>query len=289
MELVTKRKFIVMLGLFFVCCLPGLLWAGGGGVNWQQGTATNIASGSAGAFDEREVASGAVIKDGGTYKLWYTGVNASGTYQIGYATSNDGRNWNKHGLPVLSPSASSTWDGYHVGTPAVIKDGGIYKMWYNAANASGTVASIGYATSTDGVNWTKHSSGSPVLGYGNAGTWDSLAVRYPAVVKISDTDYRMWYTGQNVSSTSSAPMIGYATSSNGIVWSKYYNPDRAGNPLYAESSPVIWNGAPGSWKAQKAFGAAVIKDGSFFRMWFTGQEFDGCYGKTLGFAVSMNG
>jgi len=281
----------IIFAALFLFFLPGVIWAGGGGVNWYSASATNVASGTSGSFDQNEVAKGAVIKDGSTYKLWYTGKNASGTYQIGYATSNDGSTWSKHGAPVLTPGSAGSWDSVQVGTPSVVKDGSVYKMWYSGTNnASGTSvrnSQIGYATSNDGISWSRSSSSTPVLSLGASGAWDSYNIFLPAVVKVNDTDYRMWFTGVNATSTSN-PGIGYATSTDGITWTKYKNPDVSGTP-YNDSTPVVWPGNAGSWKAQRAYGATVIQDGSYFRMWFSGLETDSCGGKRIGFANSQDG
>ncbi|MCM8786861.1 MAG: hypothetical protein NC935_02275, partial [Candidatus Omnitrophica bacterium] len=49
---------------------------------------------------------------------------------------------------------SGKGDSYHVSTPSVIKDGDTYKMWYGGSD--GTNWRIYYATSSDGLTWTKY-------------------------------------------------------------------------------------------------------------------------------------
>ena len=68
--------------------------------------------------------------------------------------------WSKHEAnPVLTSNKSGVWD-LEMGTPCVLFDGVEYKMWYTGAD--GVYSSIGYATSPDGVTWTKY-HGNPVL------------------------------------------------------------------------------------------------------------------------------
>ena len=66
----------------------------------------------------------------------------------------------------------------------VIKEGGVlgsvYKMWYRGCNEGYENCAIGYATSPDGVNWTKP-RGNPVL-TGDPGEWDEGFLAYPAVI-----------------------------------------------------------------------------------------------------------
>ncbi|MBC7260837.1 MAG: hypothetical protein H5T63_02390, partial [Chloroflexi bacterium] len=154
-----------------------------------------------------------VIKDGSTYKMWYTHVDDSENWRIYYAYSSDGTSWTVHG-EVLAPSGTpGAYDEVRVAGPAVIKDGDTYKMWFGARNAN-AVWTIGYAVSSDGVSWTKVGK---VLDVGAPGSWDSQMVREPWVIKDGDT-YKMWYSG-----TAAWPVfkIGYAESSDGTTWTKH--------------------------------------------------------------------
>ena len=268
------------------------------------------------AWDEHEVIYGWVMLDNETYKIWYTGSNGS-TQAIGYATSFDGITWMKHsGNPVLSPI--ETWEGTHISIPTVMKDGGTYKMWYTSSQGW----EIGYATSTDGVNWTKY-SGNPVL-TGTAGQWDAAGVRVGTVMLDTGT-FKMWYSAPGGAG------IGYSTSMDGITWTKYSaNPVLSGNnqdaPLvlkvgsdfhmwhhlpgtapgtwigYSSSTdgiqwtewsenPVLTEGPSGAWDAIEVQRPSVILDGNTFKMWFSGLDKHGGIGagaKTqIGYATSQ--
>ena len=62
-----------------------------------------------------------------------------------------------------------------VQSDCVIFDKGIYKMWYTANNDLSGHCTIGYATSTDGISWTKEGEVfAPV-----AGTWFSARAARP--------------------------------------------------------------------------------------------------------------
>ncbi|MBI4243625.1 MAG: hypothetical protein HY606_06005, partial [Planctomycetes bacterium] len=78
-----------------------------------------------------------------------------------FAYAELGVDWVKYeGNPVLTLGAYGSWEADHVHNAVVIKEGTIYKMWYNGYD--GQRSRTGYATSPDGVNWTKY-SGNPVL------------------------------------------------------------------------------------------------------------------------------
>jgi hypothetical protein len=56
---------------------------------------------------------------------------------------------------------------------------------------------VGYATSADGINWTKH-NGNPVLPLGGFGTWDRYWAAHPGVVyNPQNGDLFMYYTGRD--------------------------------------------------------------------------------------------
>jgi large repetitive protein len=231
------------------------------------------------AWDQTHLLCPSVIKESnGTYKMWYSGYNGVVWDGIGYATSTDGITWTKYASnPVLGLGPGS-WDNTHVYCSSVMKDSdGTYKMWYNGQDS--TNARIGYAASPDGITWTKYDSDSnPVLDLG-PGSWDITHVYTPWVIKDdSDPDptkrYKMWYSGYNGAVWDG---IGYATSPDGINWTKYNS----------DSNPVLGLGPGGSWDVYAIYGITVIKDtDNVYKMWYSGH--DG-YNLRIGYASSTDG
>lgn len=185
------------------------------------------------------------------YKMWYAGQYFNSyRYDIAYAYSADGINWIKHPNPVLNVGATGEWDNGFLEGPSIIKDAGIYKMWYCGYDAipdgSGTdgKANIGYATSTDGINWVKY-AGNPIIVTG-INTWDSIYVQDPHVIKEGN-DYHMWFGGGD-NDTYYSQQVGYATSQDGINWIK--------SPL----NPILTRGGfPGDWDEILASFPSVLK------------------------------
>lgn len=156
---------------------------------------------------------GAQLLSGTVYKLWYTG--GWGTPSIGYAESADGLTWTKYGSnPVVANHCRSM----------VFKDGSTYYM-YTAPTAQTT---IDLYTSSNGVAWTLDTAG--VIGLGAGGQWDDQLVANVHVWKESANDWRMMYEAKK---STTSWRIGYATSSDGRVWSK------------SGSNPVITGGGNG--------------------------------------------
>ncbi len=174
------------------------------------------------------------------------------------------------GNPIFNPGTSGAWDDQWVYAPSVILDGSTYKMWYVSYSAASPSRKIGYATSPDGVNWTKYGS-APVLTSGTVGSWDASAVSFPTVIKDGSI-YKMWYTGMNAATER---RVGYATSPDGIVWTKY------------GSAPVLGVGAAGAWDSAHVSNPNVVKVGeNNYKMWYGGENGSS---NGIGYATSPDG
>jgi hypothetical protein len=170
--------------------------------------------------------------------MWYWGYNGM-YYRTGLATSEDGIEWIKYeGNPVLDIGDSGKWDDLGVSASAVLFDESGYKMWYAGWESGSEINRVGYATSSDGITWERYAE-NPVLDIGDSGEWDESI--WHGYVILNGNTYEMWYMG----SEGSIFRTGYATSPDGINWTRYEN-----NPILSVS--------PGS----------VILDGSLYRMWY---------------------
>ncbi len=220
-----------------------------------------------GGWESIGVAMPWVLPDVTGYKMWYTGMDDGWITRIGYATSPDGIAWTRSlANPVLTPGGPAEWDGNGTIGASVLFIGGVYRMWYTGGGVSG-VTRIGYATSPDGTSWTKY-GGNPVLVAGSPGDWDSDGVGLPCVL-YNGSAYEMWFSGFDGSNRG---RIGYATSSDGINWTKY-----TGNPILTE-------GLPGEWDDQGPMGSSVLMNPSGYDMWFGGLNVNGSTG--FGYANS---
>jgi uncharacterized repeat protein (TIGR01451 family) len=224
--------------------------------------------GANGAWDDAAIWRPTVLKEGGTYKMWFSASDGT-IRRIGYATSFDGIHWTKYGgNPVLVPGSSGAWDAAGVYAPNVIYDGGGYKMWYRGRDSSG-FGRIGYATSPDGITWTRYGS-NPVLDVGSPGSWDDNEVTEPTVIKEGNA-YHLWYVGNDGVTL----RIGHATSSDGINWAE----DAA--------NPVLDLGSPGSWDWLDVYSPSVVKVGDEYKLWYSGGTLPPTY--QTGYATSLNG
>jgi predicted GH43/DUF377 family glycosyl hydrolase len=186
--------------------------------------------------------------------MWYNSLTGPDkVLNIYFADSIDRIDWNIHGV-VLDIGDAGSWESTGVFRPAVLYDGAIYKMWYEGRD-SGTpgIHRFGYATSPDGIHWTKYGA-NPVLVPGGNGGWDDCNIAGKAVL-FNGTHYLMWY---GVEAYIDSPFkIGVATSADGIVWTKY-----SGNPVLVPESS--------GWDNHWLFPGAVLLNGGLYEMWYSG-------------------
>jgi len=136
--------------------------------------------------------------------------------------------------------------------PSIIKAGDTYYMFYTSANPWQTGGAggkgeprIDYATSPDGLKWTRQGV---AIAKGQPGQWDDARPQAPAKPILKDGVYYMYYAGAG-----KQVYIGYATSTDLVHWKK--SPD----------NPVIHPG-----KANDPF--VYVEDGVYYLFFDDGGE-----------------
>lgn len=238
-------------------------WGGPGNSSWQDYLLNPMMESSNNYYDYYGIAQCVVLFDEGIYRMWYYGADylGSGTGNILYAISNDGLNWNPYsGNPVMVPGNFGTWDSYNVQPCAVLKENGIFKMYYTGYSDVYGTWSIGLATSIDGINWDKYPS--PILVPSNY--WDYQLVA-SSIVKLNGS-YYLYYTGRNMPNY----LVGVAVSTDGINFTKY-----PGNPILSNTQ---------QWEANGVLDANVINDNGILKMVYMNST-----GSGFGIATSSDG
>jgi predicted GH43/DUF377 family glycosyl hydrolase len=196
------------------------------GLRWtkaNQGRAV-FEHGGPGTPDETKADHPAVLHFDGLFHMWYTAGDDRSRYTVCYATSEDGRRWERRnvGQPVLRPGETGQFDDRVVLHPAVVRDNsGLLHMWYNGVGPQ-QAFQVGHATSRDGLTWVRLNGGEPVLTAGIVGGRAERYV-YNVMVLLEDAVYRMWYSSAQALDSRGryAPhgsAIVYAESTDGTHW-----------------------------------------------------------------------
>jgi hypothetical protein len=283
-------------------------------LDWQKvnGSAPNGAifgAGAVGAFDERSSFTVDVLKDSGTYFMYYGGADApmtpscaginSAHWRIGLATSTDGQSFTRvtgseTGGAILDNGASGTFDSYLTYRPFVLHDGAVWRMWFNGSTEpfncpTGTLAlnrRIGYAESGDGAHWTKiydgPGPGGSVLPLGDAGSIDAQQVGYVWVIKDS-AEYKMYYSANDAGNFW---RVALATSTDARHWTK--------KPGKLTGGAILDLGPTGAFDVACAYQPSVVKEADqLYRMWYRGCQAPGQFGGpslgVIGYAESNDG
>lgn len=144
-----------------------------------------------------------IVHDGGTTVMYVTGWGTTGP-RIGRFTNPDvmadPTDWTEYGSnPVIGFGAGGAFDEDGALFASVIHEPAEsppWKMWYagfpNGSNPTNpTGISIGYASSSDGLTWTRHGQ---VLGLGTAGQQDDAGLVMGGAIRVDDT-YYIYYGG----------------------------------------------------------------------------------------------
>lgn len=144
-----------------------------------------------------------VINEQGLWRMWYLScvkwevINnvLEPYYHIKYATSNNGIDWDRKG--IIAIDFKSLEEGGIV-SASVLKEDGIYKMWYAYRKADGyrkdkeNSYRIGYAESNNGIIWKRLDD---MVGIERSKRgWDSKMMSYPNVINYKEKKY-MFYNG----------------------------------------------------------------------------------------------
>jgi predicted GH43/DUF377 family glycosyl hydrolase len=207
-----------------------------------------------------------VVWNGTSYLMYYTSYSSSTEKDVGLAVSNDMIHWNEFaGNPIIRPGPSaydSEWTAY----PSVIYDHSLYKMWYAGQDILTKTETINYATSSDGVHWTKHAD-NPVLTSQTVNSQSYDEVRYPSVV-TANWGYLMAFFAY----TPSQGDILYATSDSGLDWT-------------VRSPTLLRTGGTTSGWDYYVSSPALLYNGSSLLLYYTGQSDASPYHTSIGLAL----
>ena len=179
----------------------------------------------------------------GTYTMYFEApvptvpAECATAYSIGRATSVDGVNWIVDAEPVLGPDLGTPGSPFHcvVSQPAVVYDGATWHLFFTMASEPvgegqpDTSTGIGYATSTDGVQYTVQAA--PLIPYDGV----SMGLASAAIVDRVLTLLYVWRPDFRLATL---PLDG------SINWT-------------VEEDPVLRSESAGAWALQWVLGPSL--------------------------------
>ena len=186
-----------------------------------------------------------IIKDGASYRMFYTCFDAFRSPQgpeICQALSSDGMTWdyalsgNSNLKGRVLATGPKVWDDAHE-TSFILKYGSSYYLYFVGYVDKGGIfksvpSAIGLAQSTDGVNFTRLAN--PIL-EGTPKGFDADTITSPSIVDVGNGVLLMTYSGfcyQNCNNSVGPSLLG-ATSTDGVKWTKLPQP-------LIKSSDIPW-------------------------------------------------
>ena len=254
------------------------------GITWTPYVGNPIITGAQYHSDVKYFATGFPGVNSGTnpsgltmnYRIWYQGASGYSIAGWVYAESPDGINWYnripvaQYGPPVYSAATGVTYGIANVVyTPGAANAGTdwTFRIYANVQweiGAYGGKELVIMAFSSDGYNWTGYDPGS--VGYATpvfAGTlvpgdFDADHIGWFKVIKNSPTDWEAFYSGGQGTTYKALNGVGYATSTDGINWTR-------SQTLFSTADPV-------AWRNQSVWMPSVVKTGSTYQIWFLGSN-----------------
>jgi predicted GH43/DUF377 family glycosyl hydrolase len=164
------------------------------GLTFQKATKPVLTTGPIHTWDSAAVGDPYVIAKGDTLYLYYLGQNEKSVQRLGLARSKDGMHWEKLLTnPFLDVGAAGTFDENGLGEPSVAHVPPFFYLVYTGRDASEN-RNIGYAISTDGVNWKKMTT-KGLLSSDQRGKWASHVVCDTTLLSKGNGKFAVWFGG----------------------------------------------------------------------------------------------
>jgi len=159
------------------------------GVHWTRANQGRpvLDVGLPGSYDDIQVAHPCVVREGGSYRTWYSAYSVKADHTFCVARSRDGIHWEREngGKPVtgLSPS--------RVTGAAVCRLGDRYLMLFSGFSDRWGVHA---ATSADGIQWRMLYDADTIVPFGVGTHFDARQMHHPCLW-MTDDRLRVWYSG----------------------------------------------------------------------------------------------
>jgi hypothetical protein len=160
--------------------------------------------------------------------------------------------------PIVRHGAA--WDRTYLDPGAIVYHQGQFHMFYNGIAGFPSPVGVGYATSPDGLTWTRQGS-TPVLQFaptGPAGGYDGPNLFVTSALVQDDGSWVLYYYNMQGGNFVGPQSIGRATA-----------PAPAG-PWTPDANPVLAPGPAGAWDATQVTAPNVLRVAQGYIMYYEG-------------------
>src|SRR3989338_7408239 len=199
------------------------------------------------------------------YQLWFGTRSTGDNWYIGYAESKGGDSWTNIKIPLFP--IENNWEGTGANSPHVLKENGLYYMFYDTSNG------FLYANSDDGITWRKNKTVKILEKNTDLNSFDSTAIFDPYIIKIKDK-YYLFYVGVK-NFYSSVWKIGVASANNIPIVEKptetptptpTVTPTATPTPTIPKNSPIIIiPGLGASWNSKDIISCDTGQSGKWIK------------------------
>ena len=165
------------------------------------------------------------------------------------------QNWQRDEGPCIALGSEGAFDDMHLFAPCVAYEDGVYSMWYSGSRhnvndrdrVDNRAFTLGLATSTDGVRFTKDPR-SPVCRFtGTRSILTPTLLRHPdGSVCREQGRRRLWFSSCNFPSGDRMHTLHETASDDGSEWD-----------------------APSAPQLEHAYAPTLIKEGDHYKLWYT--------------------
>lgn len=248
-----------------------------------------VPKGQPGTWDDRFTDPGAVIYHDGMFYMFRNGFrDFPAESQVGFVTSPDGYTWTKQGDDPIIQTKDIPYAKIAMYASSVLWEDGCWALFFYTWDSRSYPSSSVIGRTTQCVagpaltDWIPDPE--PLLKPGASGAWDEKQVLAPHVLKTDD-GYVMYYSGVGASGIQ---MIGMATSTDGVTWTKYNDPATT-DKLFVESDPIFQSGEKGTWDASWVHQPRVFQTADGWVMIYRGTSDKNGSIMKLGLATSADG
>ncbi len=161
------------------------------------------------------------------------------------------------GAPVVEPLEAGEFDDGGVSVPGLVVTDATCRLFYEADDGTNQRIGSVEAPTCDALAAAPHVL---ALDRGAAGTWDDASLRSPTAVVDDAGTWHLWYVG----SDGETPLVGHATSADGVSWERRRGSAGGPAPVYDPTTLAF------AGDGVTRLAAEVVPTG--FVLWFEGEQ-----------------